>query len=311
MDRKDEKVLVTGAGGVIGQALIEELKNERYSNIVALSSKEVDLRDQLATDSFFSSYRPTIVFHLAARVYGIMGNMANRGIAYLDNIRINTNVIEAARAAGCRKIVAMGSTAIYSDRVKLPMSEEEIWIGEPHHSEAPYAHSKRAMLAHLESYKEQYGMDYAFCVSTNLFGPNDKFDENYGHVIPSLVSKFYRAVEYGEPLTVWGTGSPQRDFLFSFDAAYALRLVAEKYSGAINIASGQAFSIRETVNILSEVSGYKGVVQWDLSKPDGQKMREYDVSRLKQLGFKPRYTFQEALAITYEWYRSNISKVRR
>lgn len=311
MTISDERVLITGSGGVIGHALKRELQEAGYSNVLAITSGDVDLRDQVATERAFESFRPTLVFHLAGRVYGIMGNMANRGIAYLDNVRINTNVVDAARQTGCRKVVAMGSTAIYSDGVRLPMSEEEIWVGEPHHSEAPYAHSKRGMLAQLVAYKEQYGMDYAFCVSTNLFGPNDKFDEKYGHVIPSLISKFHRAAALGHSPMVWGTGKAERDFLFSFDAAYALRLVAQKFSGAINIATGKSFSIRQTVETLSRVSGYTGHIDWDTTKPDGQKMRAYDVSRLETLGFKPKHTFEEALAITYDWYDSNVMKARK
>lgn len=306
-----ERVLITGAGGVIGHALKKELGDAGYQNVVAIASGDVDLRDQIATERAFDELRPTLVFHLAARVYGIMGNMANRGVAYLDNVRINTNVIDAARQAGCRKIVAMGSTAIYSDRVRLPMSEDEIWVGEPHHSEAPYAHSKRSMLAQLEAYKEQYGIDYAFCVSTNLFGPHDKFDEKFGHVIPSLMSKFQRAADLGQPLTVWGTGKAERDFLFSSDAAYAMRLVAEKHSGAINLATGESHTIRHTVDTLCRISGYQGTVEWDATKPDGQKLRAYDVSRLKALGFKPRVAFEDALAATYDWYRNNVAIARK
>ncbi|MFC0400948.1 GDP-L-fucose synthase family protein [Paraburkholderia rhizosphaerae] len=311
MNVSGEKVLITGAGGVIGRALEKELRDAGYSNVVSITSKDLDLRDQVATEDAFKAMQPTLVFHLAARVYGIMGNMSNRGIAYLDNVRINTNVVDAARQTGCRKVVAMGSTAIYSDRVRLPMSEEEIWIGEPHYSEAPYAHSKRGMLAQLAAYKEQYDMDYAFCVSTNLFGPHDKFDEKFGHVIPSLVSKFYRAAELDQPMSVWGTGKAERDFLFSSDAAYALRLIAERHSGAINLATGESHTIRHTVDTLCEISGYRGTVEWDATKPDGQKLRAYDVSRLDALGFKPRVKFEDALAITYDWYRNNVASARK
>ncbi|WP_232356485.1 GDP-L-fucose synthase family protein [Burkholderia multivorans] len=306
-----ERVLITGAGGVIGHALKQELADSGYSNVVAVTSTDVDLRDQNATEKMFDALRPSIVFHMAARVYGIMGNMSNRGIAYLDNVRINTNVVEAARQTGCKKFVAMGSTAIYSDQVRLPMSEEEIWVGAPHHSEAPYAHSKRGMLAQLEAYKDQYGMDYAFCVSTNLFGPHDKFDEKFGHVIPSLVSKFHRASVLGQPISVWGSGKAERDFLFSGDAAYALRLIAENHTGAINLATGQSHTIRHTVDTLCRISGFSGSVDWDATKPDGQKLRAYDISRLTALGFKPRFSFDEALAITYDWYCKNVASARK
>lgn len=304
-------VLITGAGGVIGRALQRELASAGYKNVVAITSKDVDLTDQAATERLFSSTKPTLVFHLAARVWGIMGNLSNKGIAYLDNIRINTNVVEAARMCGTKKIVAMGSAAIYSDMVKLPMSEDQIWNGPPHYSEAAYAHSKRSMLAQLEAYKDQYGLNFAYGISTNLFGPHDRFDEKFGHVIPSLISKFHKGQLHGEPISVWGTGKAERDFLFSHDAAFALRLLGEEYHGPINLATGTSVTIRDTVDMLQKISGYTGAVEWDSTKPDGQKLREYDVSRLKALGFKPRQSFEQALSITYHWYKENFSRARR
>lgn len=305
-----QKVLITGSAGVIGQALVKELESAGYDKVTAISSRDADLTDYAAAREVFERVRPDVVFHLAARVYGIMGNMSNKGIAYLDNVRINTNVIEAARAVSVRKIVAMGSTAIYSDSVRLPMSEDEIWTGPPHPSEAAYAHAKRAMLAQLDAYRDQYGIDFAFCVSTNLFGPHDKFDERFGHVIPSLISKFHRGATRGEPVVVWGTGKARRDFLFSADAAAALRLVAERHSGPINLATGTSQTIREAVEALCAISGYAGEVQWDASKPDGQHLRQYDVTRLQALGFKPRYTFKDGLARTFEWYAENVGRAR-
>lgn len=307
----NEPVLITGAGGVIGQALTQELMAAGYTKVVSATSKDVDLTDQSATEKIFARHRPALVFHLAARVWGIMGNMSNKGVAYLENVRINTNVVDAARLSGAVKIVAMGSTAIYSDKVVLPMSEDQIWKGAPHHSEAPYAHSKRGMLAQLEAYQDQYGLEFAFGISTNLFGPYDKFDEKFGHVIPSLISKFYRGAELGEPVSVWGTGKAERDFLYSADAALALRLIAEEASGPINVATGTSVTIRHTVETLKEISGYSGEIHWDASKPDGQKLREYDVSRIQALGFTTKFPFEVALQKTYEWYKNNASSARK
>jgi len=306
-----DSVLITGSGGVIGRALQHELAVAGYKNVTSVTSKEVDLTDQAAAERLFNATKPTLVFHLAARVWGIMGNLSNKGIAYLDNIRINTNVVEAARMCGTRKIVAMGSAAIYSDMVQLPMSEDQIWNGPPHYSEAAYAHTKRSMLAQLEAYKDQYGLNFAYGISTNLFGPHDKFDEKFGHVIPSLISKFYKGQVHGESVSVWGTGKAERDFLFSHDAALALRLIAEEYEGPINLASGTSVTIRDTVGLLQKISGYAGSVEWDLTKPDGQKLREYDISRLRALGFKPRQSFEQALSQTYRWYKENYSHARR
>lgn len=304
-------ILVTGASGVIGQALVERLREVGHENVVALTSADCDLRDEHATVDLFKQYQPVLVFHLAAKVAGIMGNMVNRAGAYLDNIRINTNVIEASHLSGAKKIVAMGTTAIYSDIVPLPMREDDIWLGPPHHSEAPYGHAKRAMLAQLTAYNEQYGLGYAYCISTNLYGAHDKFDENFGHVLPSLISKFSRACREGTSISVWGDGSPQRDFLYARDAAEALRLVAEKGEGAINLATGSPVSIREVVELLAEVSGFTGDIIWDATKPNGQMLREYSTDRLFGLGFSPNYSLREGLAETYAWYRANEQNVRR
>lgn len=304
------RVLVTGASGLVGSALMEELL-AGGADAAGLSSRDADLTDFAATCAAFERHRPEIVFHLAARVRGIMGNHGVHGQAYLDNIRIGTNTIEAARLVGARKVVAMGSAAIYGDAVPLPMRETEIWTGPPHASEAGYAHAKRAMLAQLESYREQWGLDFAYVVSTNLFGPNDRFDERHGHVIPSLISKFHRAVRNGERLTVWGSGTPRRDFLYVKDAARALRLIGEAFTGPINLASGASVSIRDTVALIAAVSGYRGDVEWDAAKPDGQRLRDYDVTRLAALGFTPRWGLQEALAETFAWFDANASTARR
>jgi GDP-L-fucose synthase len=304
-------VVVTGAGGVIGTALVSELRSNDRRSVIALSSRDVDLTDFRATVALFQQHRPSLVYHLAARVSGIMGNLRAQGQAYLDNVLINTHVVEAARLAGARKIVAMGSAAIYSDQVALPMREEDIWLGAPHGSEAGYAHAKRGMLAHLESYRDQYGMDYAYCVSTNLFGRNDRFDETHGHVLPSLMSKFHRAVQTGGTVTVWGSGTPQRDFLYSIDAARAMRLVGEHFTGPINLATGSAISIQDAVETIRRVVGYTAEVQWDRSKPDGQHLRAYDISKLHALGFQPAYSLEEALTETYAWYVENVGSARR
>ena len=305
-----ERVLVTGATGLMGMALVEELQAAGL-HVVPLSSRDVNLTDFDATAAVFGQHQPTVVFHLAAPVSGIMGNMRAQGQAYLDNIRMNTNAVEAARLAGARKVVAMGSAAIYSDMVGLPMKEEEVWIGPPHASEAGYAHAKRAMLAQLESYREQWGLDFAYCISTNLFGPNDKFDEKHGHVIPSLISKFHRALQENGAVTVWGTGTPHRDFLYVKDAARAMRMIGESFSGPINLATGATVSIGEAAELIHSVSGAKRPIQWDRTKPDGQKLRAYDVSKLKALGFHPRYTLRDALAETFTWFDCHAATLRR
>lgn len=307
----NDAILVTGASGVIGTALVAELTAHGGRPVVALNSRDVDLTDFAATVALFQHYRPTIVYHLAARVAGIMGNLRAQGQAYFDNARINTNTVEAARLAGARKVVAMGSAAAYSDIVPLPMREEDIWRGAPHGSEAGYAHAKRGMLAQLQAYQDQYGLDYAYCISTNLFGPHDRFDEQHGHVLPSLISKFHRAARDGGVVTVWGSGAPRRDFLYAKDAARAARLIGEGFTGPINLATGSSISIREAAYLIRDVVDPAIEIDWDRSKPDGQVLRDYNVEKLRALGFVPGFSLAAALAETYHWYADNAAAARR
>lgn len=307
----NDAILVTGGSGVIGTALCAELADQGFANVHVITSRDADLRDKNAAETIVRRVKPALVYHLAARVSGIMGNMKNRAAAYYDNILINTHLIEACQENGVAKIVAMGTTAIYSDDVSLPMSEDDIWLGAPHHSERPYGHAKRAMLAQLEAYREQYGMDFAYAVSTNLYGENDRFDEQFGHVIPSLISKFHRAISAQEGVTVWGDGSPERDFLYSRDAARALIMIAEKASGPINMASGSTVAIRDAVETIRRVSGFEGEITWDASKPNGQQLRDYNIARLDGIGFRPAIALEEGLQRTWDWYSANAVSARR
>jgi len=310
-DPVKKSTVVTGASGLVGRALVEELSKDANNLVIPTSSADVNLLDFQATCDFMARHRPDIVYHMAARVSGIAGNMRAHGRGYFDNVMMNTHVIEAARLAGVKKIVGMGSTAVYSDLARLPMVEEDIWVGAPHSSEAGYAHAKRAMLAQLEAYREQYGIDYAFCLSTNLFGPHDKFDEQYGHVLPSLISKFHRGAMNNESVTIWGSGTPQRDFFYVKDAAAAIRMIGEKFSGTINLASGRSISIFDVATLLKKITSLKSDLLWDRSKPDGQKLRAYDLGKLSELGFRPEFSLEEALIETYEWYKSEFEHARR
>ena len=309
--RHSTRVLITGGTGLIGHALAHELREAGYAHVICPTRQDADLRDAAQAEAAITAAKPDVVYHLAARVHGIMGNLRAQADAYLDNIRINTNVVEAARLAGARKVVAMGSAAVYSDLAPLPMREDDIWVGAPHGSEAAYAHAKRAMLAHLEAAYDQHGLDYSFLIATNMFGPHDRFDESNGHVIPSLLSKFERAMRLGGAVEIWGSGTPRRDFFFAPDAARAIRLVGEQVTGPINLATGTAISIAELVETLVEVTGFSGPVLWDRSKPDGQRLRAYDVSRLQALGFTPAASLPDALRQTFAWLQSHRAQARR
>ncbi len=304
------RVIVTGAGGMLGRRVLEELQQAGYE-AVGLTRAAVNLMDTAATHRIFADNAPDGVIHLAARVAGLGGNLAAPGEMFYENIMINTNVVEASRRAGVKKFVGVGSTAIYSDLVSLPMREEDIWLGPPHGSEAPYGNAKRAMLAQLQAYQQQYGLKYAYAVLTNSFGPDDRFDEQHGHVMPSLISKFHRATQDGSAVTIWGTGKPQRDFIYSKDAARAFRLMLESSEGAVNVASGVEISIRELVYLIADVCGFKGDIVWDGTKPDGQALRQYDTARLRTLNFRPAFDLRAGVRETYDWFNRHRDASRR
>ncbi len=302
------RIVVTGAGGLVGTALIQNLVSHGQT-VIPLTRSDCDLLKFEDTVQFFKDVRPDVVFHLAAKVFGIRGNYRNKGTQFFENMMINAHVVEACRIASVRKIVAMGTVASYGDTVPRPMKEENIWLGRPHSLEDSYGHAKRAMLAHLKSYREQYGMAFGYAISTNLYGPNDRFDIENGHVVPSLIAKFSAAKAANKAVEVWGDGSPTRDFLFSPDAADALIRICEQGSGAINVATGDVVTIRDLVGALAEIFDYNRVV-WNTSMPNGQDHRRYDLSRLRTIGFAPKHSLRQGLRATVDWYQKNLGNIR-
>ncbi len=304
----ESTILITGASGLVGTALVEQLKAHGYNNLFLCGREQCDLRNLEATAALFTEIRPDIVFHAAASVYGIKGNLANRGSIFIDNILMNTHVIEASRLAGAKKIIAIGTIAAYPDPKIVPIKEEHIWNGPPHASESSYGHAKRAMLAQLIAYQESYGLDFAYVISTNLYGPNDKFDPHFGHVVPSLVHKFHQAKMTDADVMIWGDGSASRDFLYSKDMGRALVAIMNHFTGAINVASGTKTSILELASILSEYYSMQGRIQWDTSQPTGRLFHEIDITLLKSIGFSPAYSVRNGLYETLNWYNENYAK---
>lgn len=306
-----EKILVTGAGGMVGSHVVDLLRSQgrqvigvaRPNSVGVPADTECDLRDPAWAQWLFLREKPTAVFHSAACVYGIIGNMNNPGQSFLENIQINTNVVEAARASGVKKVTAMGTGCVYPyPPLSLPLKEDHIFMGRPHPSEAGYAHAKLAMLAQLETYAKG-GMDYGYVVSCNLFGPRDKFDPVNGHVVPSLVRKFYEAKRDGTPITVWGDGSAQRDFIYIKDAARAIVQIMDTVTGPINMGTDSVWRIAEIIRVLAKIAGLpKDRILWDSTKPNGVDYRGYDLSRLNALGFKPEYSIADGLQETWDWY---------
>ncbi|MCX7217994.1 MAG: GDP-L-fucose synthase [Burkholderiales bacterium] len=307
--KKTDKILVTGARGLVGSALVEHMKAEGYTNVIELGRQECDLVDPVSTLSFFEKTRPDYVFHAAARVYGIMGNMKNKALSFYDNVMINTNVVDASQKVGVKKITVMGTGAIYPfPSPALPLREDMIFLGVPHPAEDSYGHAKRAMLAMLAAYHESYGMEWAYVVSCNLFGSRDKFDTEFGHVVPSLVKKFYDAKRQGEKVVVWGDGSAQRDFMYVKDAARVALAIMSNVTGAANIGSGKVYRIKDIVEMLAEISEMTDQVVWDSEKPNGQDYRSYDLTKIDSIGFECQFSIRDGLKETWDWYSNNMAK---
>lgn len=310
--KKESKILITGGNGLVGYALKKVLIEQGYKNIFTPTSSEYDLSNMEQTLKMFAEIKPDYVFHNAARVYGIMGNMKNKGLSYLDNVLINTNTIEACRIFEVKKIVAMGSGCVYPyPSPGLPLEEDMMWMGMPHDSEDSYAISKRAMSMQLKAYKESYNTKSAFVISGNLYGPHDKFDEEFGHVTPALISKFYRAKMQGDDIIVWGDGSAQRDFLFSYDVAQALINIMLNIEGSVNMGSGNVIKIKDIVNTLADITGLEDKIKWDATKPNGQDYRAYDLTKLDSTGFEAQYNLRKGLEITWNWFCENQNLIRK
>ena len=306
------RILITGGSGLVGRALVTALQKHGFTNIVALSSRDCDLRDGAAVSRLMQAHAPEYVFHLAARVHGIGGNKNYKSDILFDNVMINTNVIEHARRSGVKKIVAMGSGCVYPElKGQEELFENQVWIGPPHASEDSYAHSKRLMLAQLDAAREQYGLASAFVISGNLYGPYDSFDAEEGHVIPSLVAKFFEARNAKRPVRVWGSGVAIRDFSYCDDTARALIEILFKLEGPVNLGSGLRHPIKDIVDTLSEICENEVRVEWDASKPDGQLERYYNLDRLASTGFKAEVTLADGIRRTYDWYAANWQSARR
>jgi GDP-L-fucose synthase len=303
---KESKILITGSRGLVGTALFSYLKELGFNNVTGVGRPECDLMSRSETRSYFEKINPEYVFHCAAKVYGIMGNMNNKGTSFYENILINTNVIESARLVKVKKITAMGTGAIYPfPSPGLPLEESMVYQGLPHKAEDSYANAKRAMLAMLNAYEESYDINWAYVISCNLFGPHDKFDTENGHVIPSLIKKFYDAKNNKSKVIVWGNGSAKRDFMYVKDAAEALFQVMLNLKGPVNLGSGEIYSISDIVNLLSEITDLGSNIEWDITKPNGQDYRAYDLTKLHSIGFKCKHSFKTALTETWRWYEKS------
>ncbi|WP_285890895.1 GDP-L-fucose synthase [Mesobacillus maritimus] len=306
--KRDSKIYVAGHRGLVGSAIVRKLEEQGYTNLVYRTSKELDLRDKGAVDTFFAEEKPEFVFLAAAKVGGIVANNEYPADFIRDNLLIQTNIIDAAYRNNVTKLLFLGSTCIYPKMAPQPLKEEYLLTGELEPTNEPYAIAKIAGIKMCDSYNRQYGTQYISVMPTNLYGENDNFDLHTSHVLPALIRKFHEAKENSAPFVeVWGTGSPKREFLYSDDLADACVYLMDTYSGneIVNIGVGEDITIRELAEKVKETVGYTGNIQFDTTKPDGTPRKLVDVTRLNSLGWKASTSLDEGLKKAYQWFLEN------
>jgi len=307
-----KRIFVAGHRGMVGAAITRRLASEVCEVLVA-DRAEVDLRDQAAVRSWMKRHRPQAVILAAAKVGGILANDSYPADFLYDNLTIETNVIEAAFREGVEKLVFLGSSCIYPKFAPQPITEDSLLTGPLEPTNEWYAIAKIAGLKMCEAYRRQHGADFISAMPTNLYGPGDNFNLANSHVIPALIRKAHEAKHTNAAtLTVWGTGSPRREFLHVDDAADAIVHLLKTYSEAshINVGSGKDVTILELTKLICEVVGFEGTLVQDLSKPDGTPRKLMDVSRLLATGWSPKHELREGLEHTYAWYLENIDQAR-
>jgi len=307
---KDKRVLVTGGSGFLGSFVVEKLGEKGCQDIFVPHSEEYDLRQLDVIQRLLKDTKPDMIIHLAARVGGIGANRAHPAEFFYDNLMMGAQLMEEARLAGVEKFLALGTICAYPKLTPVPFKEENLWNGYPEETNAPYGLAKKMLLVQSQGYRQQYGFNSIFLLPVNLYGPGDNFNPGSSHVIPALIKKCVEAVKSGiEEVTVWGTGTATREFLYVEDCAEAIILALEKYDSSepVNIGAGFEISIKDLAGLIAGLAGFKGKLVWDASKPDGQPRRMLDTSRAaKEFGFKASTDFEAGLKKTIDWYRRGL-----
>jgi len=305
---KDSKIYIAGHRGMVGSAIHRKLLSLGYTNIITRTSSELDLRVQEPVNEFFETERPDHVFLAAAKVGGIMANNLYRADFLYENLMIQSNVIHSAFATRVSKLMFLGSSCIYPKLAPQPMKEEYLLTGLLEHTNEPYAIAKIAGIKMCDAYRAQYGCNFISVMPTNLYGPNDNYDLQNAHVLPTLIRKFHEAKQNGDPaVTIWGTGTPMREFLHADDLAAACVYLMENYNeeGLVNIGTGVDVTITELALLIKEIVGYEGALVYDHTKPDGTPRKLMDVSKLTNLGWKYTIELREGLKQVYADYQNS------
>jgi len=304
--RKDAGIHVAGHRGLVGGAVLRHLQGLGYANLITATHAELDLRDREAVFDFYSAKRPDVVVLAAAKVGGILANATYPVEFFSDNIRIQTNVIDAAHEFGVQRLIFMGSSCIYPKFAEQPIREDSLLTGLLEPTNDAYAIAKIAGVLHVQAMRREYNHSFISAMPTNLYGPGDNFDLYSSHVLPAMIRKFHDAKVAGaQTVTLWGTGSPRREFLHVDDLARAVVALLERYNDAppINVGVGDDVTIRELAELVRDIVGFEGDIEWDTSKPDGTPRKLLDVSRINDLGWKAEIGLREGITSTYDWFK--------
>ena len=302
----DSRILVAGANGMVGSAIVRNLESKGYTNIIEGTHDDVDFTNQDETERYFCSEEPEYVFVAAAKVGGIMANKKYPGQFIYDNLMIQSNIINTSYDYGIKKLLFLGSSCIYPKMTKQPINEDQLMTGSLEPTNDAYAIAKIAGIKLCQSYKEQYGFNAISLMPTNLYGPNDNFDLQSSHVFPALIRKFHEAKESDASyVECWGDGSPMREFLHVYDLAEACFrcMISYNDSEIINVGTGEDLTIKKLTELISIIIGYKGEIRWDTSKPNGTPRKVLNVDKIKSLGWSPKIGIRQGIYDTYGWYK--------
>lgn len=305
---KSSKIYIAGHRGMVGSAIYRKLQREGYTDIITRTSPELDLRNQQQVTDFFEQEKPEYVFLAAARVGGIVANNTYRADFLYDNLQIQNNIIHSSYLNDVKKLMFLGSSCIYPKLAPQPLKEEYLLTGLLEESNEPYAIAKIAGIKMCDAYRAQYGCNYISVMPTNLYGYNDNYHPQNSHVLPALIRRFHEAKEQNiDTVTIWGTGSPKREFLFADDLAEACYFLMQTYDepGLINIGTGKDLSIKELALLIKDIIGYNGQIQFDTTKPDGTPRKLMDVSKLHSKGWKHTIELEEGIKLAYQDFLKN------
>jgi len=306
----DSKILVAGANGMVGSAIVRNLRKKGYFNIIEATRNRVDFTDQEETKEFIERNKPEYVFVAAAKVGGIMANNTYKGEFLYQNLMIQNNIIHYSMINDVTKLLFLGSSCIYPKFATQPIREDQFMTGALEPTNDAYAIAKIAGIKLCQSYKEQYGFNSISLMPTNLYGTNDNFDLESSHVLPAMIAKFHNAMKTNESVSLWGDGSAMREFLHVDDLAEACCMCMQKYDEAehINVGTGEDVRIWELANVISDVVGFSGDILWDFTKPNGTPRKVLNVDKIKSLGWKPKINLRDGIKMTYDWYKNEFIK---